>query len=201
LTNIGKQLYLFLDTPGFGHPDLAFDVVKEAIYTILGNFTRCLGGVHGILYFHDITTVRTTSGMQQSFQFLKDLTPKNVHRIIFVTTKWDLVVPKQKPNCERLETELKERWFRYRIDQPNCARYLRFGASCEDEEEEKKISRNEVVTHLTDKFCGTHPYSLEMPFLQWTWGEIITAPIWYPIKSIGTAYQEGRISFSVSVDL
>jgi hypothetical protein len=199
---------LFLDTPGFGHPNLNIEGVKHAIHTVLGNFTRYLGGIHGILYCHDITTVRTTPGMEQSFKFLCDLTGKYVHRMTFITTKWDLVVSKQKANCERLESELKKRWGRYRINEPNCSKYFRFGASCEDEEGEKVVAREQVVTQLKDTYCGTEAYSLGMPFTQWTWGQqflygakVVTSPVWYPFKSVGDAIIEGRVSFTVDVNL
>ena len=89
-----------------------------------------------------------------------------------------------------------------------CSKYFRFGASCGDEEEEKLVAREQVVTQLRDTYCGTNAYSLEMPFTEWTWGEqllygavVVTAPVWYPIKSVGEAIIEGRATFTADINL
>src|SRR5436309_1268658 len=105
LTKINGELILFIDTPGFGHPDLPNNKVKTLIYNMIGYFTRRLGGIHGILYIHSILTERTSSGMRESFEFLMELTGTRVcPRVTFITTNWDLVHKKQEVKCRCRET-------------------------------------------------------------------------------------------------
>jgi hypothetical protein len=62
LTRVKQQLFLFFDTPDFGHPELSVNKVEEAIYKMLGYFTRVLGHIHGVIYFQSILEDRVSPG-------------------------------------------------------------------------------------------------------------------------------------------
>ena len=68
LTEINKRKFLLIDTPGFGHPNMPNSKVANIIYNMVGYFTRQSGGVHGILYVHNIFIDRTAPGMRDSYK-------------------------------------------------------------------------------------------------------------------------------------
>ncbi|KAH6973348.1 hypothetical protein EDB80DRAFT_900505 [Ilyonectria destructans] len=73
LASHNGQAYIFIDTPGFGHPDFTKYEIKEKILGLLGYFTRTLGGVHGFLFIQSARETRPTPGIRDSVSFLKEL--------------------------------------------------------------------------------------------------------------------------------
>jgi hypothetical protein len=160
---------MFIDTPGFGHAAAGQEGIKVQIQSLLGFFTRALGGVHGILYVQDITQVRMTSGMQEATEFLDELAGEAIRpNITFITTKWDLVVPKLLPRCESREKKLKEdTWKNFKVDTPGGSRYFRHKVDCEvdrqqDQEDGRNLLESEVMAHYTNVSAE----SLRMPFTE-----------------------------------
>jgi GTP-binding protein EngB required for normal cell division len=160
--------FLLIDTPGFGHPDLPLSNVKEEIYDLLGYFTRRLGGVHGILYLHDIRKDRTTSGMKESFQFLEDLSKPVYPLVMFITTGWDLIVPKERARSEQRGRDLSGKFRRIFANLQS----FEFGASWEDDTQTvKDNARAELENSLTQRYGNAQVVSLSMPFWQSSFGK------------------------------
>lgn len=212
-TDVNGQLFLFIDTPGFGHPDFKTQKVKNNIYALVGYFTRQLGGIHGVLYFQNILIDKYDSGMVDSLEFLEKILDKERQsRITFITTKWDLVVNKQRTIREDRAEELKDKtWKKFKIGQPNGHWYFASGVDCDrDSEEDKRRQRDRLVNEVLSRYIGTKPQKLEMPFGEWTWGDqavgvakglliAVTSPLWLPsfiIYSLTGIETRFSVSFS-----
>jgi hypothetical protein len=160
---------MFIDSPGFGHAAAGRGVIKAQIQSLLGFFTRALGGVHGILYVQDITEVRTTSGMQEATEFLDQLASEAIRpNITFITTKWDSVAPKLLPRCESRERELKkDTWKNFKVETPGGSRYFRHGVDCEvDSQQDQEDGRNLLVSNIMAHYTNVSAESLRMPFTE-----------------------------------
>ena len=165
---------MFIDSPGFGHPDLPMAKVKKTIHNTVGYFTRYLGGIHGIFYIHSILTERALPGMRESVNFLAELTGENTYpHITFLTTKWDLVHQKQLGECQGRESELKNtEWKRFHIGQPVGARYYKYGVSSSHDSEADKARHKVLLTdQVLSRYSVTKVAPLKMPFLERTFGE------------------------------
>jgi GTP-binding protein EngB required for normal cell division len=178
LTRIKQQLFLFIDTPGFGHPELSNNKVEEAIYKMLGYFTRVLGHIHGVLYFQSILEDRVSPGMKDSAEFLRKLIPANkLDRLTFITTKWDTVAPKVKRIREAKESELiEEEWAVFRINKASGARSFQLDVDCDfGTMDEKTDARKRVVNEVLNQYQVASHMGLFMPFNQWTNGEKVSS--------------------------
>lgn len=209
LTRIDRQLFLFIDTPGFGHPDLPDDKVKDTICQLLGYFTRKLGRIHGILYVQSITTDRTSPGMESSIKFLQQLVPDENRgpRLTFVTTKWDLISPKGRKNSEKKENEMiKDRWQSFRVGEPSGARCVRVGLSCdEDTPEERFRERDRWANEVLKLYLDGGYIKPSMPFGELTFGEqveyILLPIVSVPLRGLVWMWKNTEFSFSIEVNL
>lgn len=174
LTEFGGQPYIYIDTPGFGHREASYESVRKSIQNIVGYFTRSIGGIHGILYVQSIQSNRNDVGMEDGLVFLDELAKFQVRsNITFITTHWDLIVPKAMANCENRERILKEeKWIKFAVDGPDSLKYYRHGISADqDTEEEKAIGRQGLLDSVFRYYETTSPERLVMPFAQWTFPE------------------------------
>ena len=169
---IGQKLVLFIDTPGFGHPDLPITKVKKAIHDLLGYFTRRLGGIHGIFYLHDIRSVRKTQGMQESFGFLEELTRPNCPPITFITTGWDIIPQKERARSVQRKNDLAREWGEKFAD----PQLFEFGVSWEDDPpEEIRSARVQLADLIITRYGNTQVRSLEMPFWETKLGVFLSS--------------------------
>jgi hypothetical protein len=160
---------MFIDSPGFGHATARRGVIKAQIQSLLGFFTRALGGVHGILYVQDITAVRTTPGMQEATEFLDELASEAIRpNITFITTKWDSVALKLLPRCESRERELKrDTWKNFNLETLGGSRYFRHGVDCEvDSQRDQEHGRNQLMSSVMAHYTNVSAQSLRMPFTE-----------------------------------
>lgn len=172
---IGGQPFIFIDTPGFGFAKSPPAQVKDAIHSTVGEFTRVLGGIHGILYVQSIVENRFSTGMRESIEFLNKLARDSIRpNITFITTQWDRVVNKDLGKRRMQESEMKiEQWGDFRVGEPNGARYFKhLGVDCDDatvdEIQDAKVAlTNGVMSYYRSREVG----SLAMPFSEWTTGE------------------------------
>ncbi|KAK8872374.1 P-loop containing nucleoside triphosphate hydrolase protein [Apiospora arundinis] len=172
LTLLRERWFLFIDTPGFGHADYSNANVKAAIFTLLGVFTRLLGGVHGMVYFHDILADRTAMGMRDSLALFMSLM-EGIHPVItFITTRWDLVAPKEMAKREERLRELSQTEWKAFFRVNNQERPLKFGASYDlDSPEERAMAKTQWTNQMVDRYQHAPLISLNMPFLERTLGE------------------------------
>jgi GTP-binding protein EngB required for normal cell division len=187
LTRIKQQLFLFIDTPGFGHPELSNNKVEEAIYKMLGYFTRVLGHIHGVLYFQSILEDRVSPGMKDSAEFLRKLIPANkLDRLTFITTKWDTVAPKVK---------------RIRINKASGARSFQLDVDCDfGTMDEKTDARKRVVNEVLNQYQVASHMGLFMPFNQWTNGEKTFYVVTAPVRGLIWVIENTSFSVGVGVD-
>lgn len=199
LTKIKEQMYLFIDTPGFGHPSLPLSKVKHAIHHTVGYFTRRLGGIHGILYVQSIIDPRTSHGMKESIEFLDHLVGQRIRsRITFITTKWDLVVQKEERRCQKRETEMKTKeWKDFRVEDAEGARYFAHGASSDDSDEERVEATEKLFDRVLLQYQNTKPESLVMPFSEWTFLEQLGQSISYVAQTALGISVVGAITLGV----
>jgi len=212
LTEINGKWFLFIDTPGFGHPDMPTSKVKKIIHSMVGYFTRQLGGIHGILYVHSILTERTSQGMRDSYEFLEKITDEKVNGVTFITTNWDGFPEKHRAKCEnRANALIDKEWKSFRVREPDGCKYFISGVSCdEDSDSDKKKQRKLLVEQVLGSFGRSGVRSLEMPFWEWTKGEkaqavfsvtclVLTTPIWAPVLLIKEVVKNSEVSFGVEI--
>ncbi|KAM5367533.1 hypothetical protein ACJA88_011500 [Fusarium oxysporum] len=138
---INDESFLFIDSPGFGHATFKPGVVKKQIHSMLGYFTRELGGIHGILYIHDILTEREVPGMQEATEFLRELAAHDFKpHITFITTKWD--IPSDAPKLTR-----------------------KYGQDLQQQ------GRQALLNNVIAYYINSDIESLAMPFSEWTYGQ------------------------------
>lgn len=217
-SNIGDKRFIFLDTPGFGHPDLKSKHVKKIIYATLGYFTRQLGGIHGIFYLQSIMSPRIEQGNRECMDFLtslcknsaEKLDPNLRRRVTFITTNWDLV-PEQPAKRVKFETKVREfqttEWREFRIGSSDGARSFTCGCdSTEDDQIVQEAARADIITRVLEWYNDQKQRGLTMPFSQWTWGKqaeaifiVVTAPVWVPVYAISQVLSQ--ISWGISVEV
>ncbi|KAH1517800.1 hypothetical protein KXX29_007992 [Aspergillus fumigatus] len=166
LETINGKKFLFIDTPGFGHVKMSNEKVRQAIYTLLGHFTRWIGGIHGVLYLQDIRADRENPGMKESFEFLDELTQIIRPPISFITTKWDTVAMKEFNKLIAREEELKEYWRKkFQVGDRDV---FHCEASCFDDFEYMEPKRQELIGRIFERYSQAKLVPLDMPFWEWT---------------------------------
>ncbi|KAL4881333.1 P-loop containing nucleoside triphosphate hydrolase protein [Aspergillus karnatakaensis] len=183
LEELDDRMFLFIDTPGFGHSDLPNREVESAIYDLLGNFTRWLGGIYGIVYVDDIRTERQTSGKRDSFRFLYDLVHNTCPLLTLVTTHWDCIAPKERARCDAREEELKDLW-REKFNMHEGL-FLRCEASASEDDLDYLTERARLMARITNIYSApaVELTPLAMPFSDWSWGQAGM----YAVEVIGDA--------------
>lgn len=140
--------------------------VRQAIYTLLGHFTRWIGGIHGVLYLQDIRADRENPGMKESFEFLDELTQIIRPPISFITTKWDTVAMKEFNKLIAREEELKEYWRKkFQVGDRDV---FHCEASCFDDFEYMEPKRQELIGRIFERYSQAKLVPLDMPFWEWT---------------------------------
>ncbi|KAJ5557041.1 hypothetical protein N7494_000956 [Penicillium frequentans] len=200
-TEIEDQKFLFIDTPGFGDPNLTSGTVKKAIYTILGYFTRQLGGIHGILYVQSIVDSRFSSGMQESSDFLSEICDHNSQlNVTFITTKWDMIVEKEMQNCRDRElTLVNKRWKAFKVGEHNGARSWRSGASWDDDFELRTKETARLRQGILSYFQKNRVDTLVMPFSQWPLDQQILLAIECATGAFFVAVAGCMLAFGIAV--
>jgi hypothetical protein len=170
---LGDEQFVFIDTPGFGATDYSKSRVINTIRSTLGFATRCFGGIHGILYVHNIMTEREYEGMTQSLEFLRSLKKEErLPCLTFVTTNWDLVpILLEQKYQDKLNNLRDTSWSDF-----TDYGYIQLGFSYDHYPAGLRAARrDEVVTQLVNRYTETRVVPITMPFWEWTWGEISRA--------------------------
>ncbi|PLB46013.1 hypothetical protein P170DRAFT_467184 [Aspergillus steynii IBT 23096] len=185
LETINNQMFLFIDTPGFGHPKMSND--------------------------KDIRADRESPGMSDSFDFLVSLLEEIPPVVSFITTKWDTVAAKEVHKLVTREEELKKYWrkrFEVRVWEfpVRDEAVLRCEASCLDDLEYREPKRQELLDRIFRRYFQAKLVALEMPFWEWTKLDKAAYIGTLPLKAVaivlgevlkGIGRAEVRFTFSV----
>ncbi|KAK4081648.1 uncharacterized protein Triagg1_2389 [Trichoderma aggressivum f. europaeum] len=167
-----NELFVFVDTPGFGTASYSASQVKSVIQGSLGFATRYFGGVHGILYVHSIVNGRKHSGGTESLEFLRRLNREGkLPTLVFVTTEWDRVPDEKRQLYEDRVAELENTTWEEFTDHG----YIEFGCNYENSSPEiRQAARAALVEQLIRQYDRVVNVSKEMSIWEWTWGDIGT---------------------------
>lgn len=180
-----NELFVFIDTPGFGTAGYSASQVKSVVQSALSFATRYFGGVHGILYVHSIETGRKYSGVPESLEFLRTLKREGkLPNLIFVTTKWDCVPDEKRQLYEDKVAELESTTWEEFTDHG----YIEFGCNYEDSSPEiRQTARTALAEQLIRQYDRVVDVSKEMSIWEWTWGEIGTGIAMVTARATGDA--------------
>lgn len=170
LVAIGGEQFVIIDTPGFGTTGYSASKVRNTIMATLGFATRCFGGLHGILYLHNIEADRTYTGITESLDLLHDLKRNHaLPHITFVSTKWDRVPEYERQIFEdKIENLENTTWAEF----PDHG-YIKFGCNYDHSPTERRLAaKAQLENQLARLYGGAEVVPVTMPFWQWTWGEL-----------------------------
>lgn len=190
-----NELFVFIDTPGFGTGGYSASQVSSVIQNTLGFATRYFGGVHGILYVHNVETDREYKGITESLDFFRKLKREGrLPTLTFVATKWDCVRDEERKIYEDRITDLGNTTWGEFIGHG----YIEFGCDYNDSNPEtRQAVRAALVEQLVRRYGRVVDVSMEMPTWEWTWGEIGTG-IAMVTNVTGGAANVARGAFAVA---
>ncbi|KAL6836602.1 P-loop containing nucleoside triphosphate hydrolase protein [Trichoderma sp. SZMC 28015] len=180
-----NELFVFIDTPGFGTAGYSASQVKSVIQGTLGFATRYFGRVYGVLYVHSIEIGRESTGVTQSLDFLRSLKREGkLPTLIFVTTKWDRMPNEKRQLYEDRVADLENTTWEEFTDHG----YIEFGCNYHDSSPEaRQTARAALVEQLRRQYERGVNVSKEMRIWEWTWGEIRTGIAVVTARATGDA--------------
>jgi hypothetical protein len=154
-----------------------------------------------VLHVQSILEPRSSQGIRDSIRFLDKIACEKIrHSVLFITTKWDLLV-KGKGDFENLEMQMaKEEWRSFDINSRDGSRSFRSGVNVDrDNHEDKEMAKEKIISSVFKRYRMKEPEELVMPFSEWSGGEQFVTISKYTIGGIVLAGMGGMLAFGAIV--